>query len=470
MANEVHNPDALSADFFGGGLADTENSQDIAHQKSTAARLRLLWTRRRLLFRLAGAGLLVSTLIAFLIPRRYDSTARLLPPDQSSSSMDMAMLAAVGGQIGSGLGAAAGDLLGLKNSSDLSIGILQSRTVQDDLIGKFNLRKEYWDSHWEDARKDLAKHAEISSDRKSGIITITVTDGNPRQAAAMAAEYVQELNRVLVEVNTTSAHRERVFLENRLVQVKQDLESAENIFSAFASKNVAIDVPAQGKAMIEAAASLEGELIASRTQLESLKQIYADNNVHVRATQARVEELQRQADKQLGSASELPATGQADQSVYPSIRALPLLGVSYADLYRNSRVQEAIFETLTRQYEFARVEEAKETPTIKVLDAPDVPDEKSFPPRFWIALSGTLLFVAVGIAAILARAGWLQMDRHSASRLLAIEIFETTKAHLPFVPRNGVNPANSRDLGWERPSPRSGDINSHSNGRTHRPE
>ena len=126
--------------------------------------------------------------------------------------------------------------------------------------------------------------------------------------------------------------------------------------------------------MIEAAANLEGELIASRTQLESLKQIYADNNVHVRATQARVEELQRQVDKQLGSTSELPADGQADHLVYPSIRALPLLGVSYADLYRNSRVQEAIFETLTKQYELARVEEAKETPTIKVLDAPDVPD------------------------------------------------------------------------------------------------
>jgi capsule polysaccharide export protein KpsE/RkpR len=256
-----------------------------------------------------------------------------------------------------------------------------------------------------------------------------------------------------------------VFLENRLIQVKRDLESAEDTFSAFASRNMAIDVPAQGKAMIEAAASVEGELIASRTQLESLKQIYADNNVRVRATQARVEELRRQVDKQLGSASEpLAATGQADQPVYPSIRTLPLLGVSYADLYRNSRLQEAIFETLTRQYELARVEEAKETPTIKVLDAPEVPDGKSFPPRFWIALSGTLIFVAIGVAAILARARWLEIDQHSPSRLLAIEIFETTRAYLPFVPADMAGPHGN---GWGRQSPRSGDINPDNNGRTH---
>jgi uncharacterized protein involved in exopolysaccharide biosynthesis len=143
MANEVHNPDQLSAGFFQDGRVDASNGGATADQSSAASRLRLLWRRRRLLFRLAGAGLLLSTLIAFLIPRRYQSTARLLPPDQESSTMDMAMLAAVGGQIGSGLGAAAGDLLGLKNSSDLSIGILQSRTVQDDLVAKFDLRKEY---------------------------------------------------------------------------------------------------------------------------------------------------------------------------------------------------------------------------------------------------------------------------------------------------------------------------------------
>ena len=124
---------------------------------------------------------------------------------------------------------------------------LQSRTVQDDLIGKFNLRKRVLGQSLGGCAKRLGETCGDFKRSQERNITITVTDGNPRQAAAMAAEYVQELNRVLVEVNTTSAHRERVFLENRLVQVKQDLESAENIFSVFASKNVAIDVPRRAK-------------------------------------------------------------------------------------------------------------------------------------------------------------------------------------------------------------------------------
>ena len=130
--------------------------------------------------------------------------------------MGMAMLAAAGGnlgsQLGSGLGSMAGDLLGFKSSSDLFIGVLQSRTVLDDVINKFNLRKVYSDRRIEDAREDLQEKTTVSADRKSGIITIEVVDRNPRQAAAMAGEYINELNRVVTQLNTSSAHRERVFL------------------------------------------------------------------------------------------------------------------------------------------------------------------------------------------------------------------------------------------------------------------
>ena len=152
--------------------------------------------------------------------------------------MGMAMLAASGGigaNSGSGLGAMAGDLLGLKNSSDLFIGILQSRTVQDDLINKFGLKKVYSEQRMEDARLDLSKYTTLSADRKSGIITIQVVDNSPKRATDMAGEYISELNRVVTELNTSSAHRERVFLEDRLIQVKQDLETAEKGFSEFAS-------------------------------------------------------------------------------------------------------------------------------------------------------------------------------------------------------------------------------------------
>jgi len=268
------------------------------------------------------------------------------------------------------LSSIAGDLLGMKSSGALFIGILQGTTVENDLINKFDLRKLYGDRYWEDARKDLEKKTEIIEDRKSGIISIQITDKNPQRAAAMAQEYIDELKRLLTQVDTSSAHRERVFLEDRLAQVKTDLETAEKNFSEFASKNTALDIQAQGKAMIEAGATLEGQLIGAETELQSLKQIYSDSNVRVRTMQARVNELQHQVEKLGGKFDS--ATGpnaEPNQSIYPSIRKLPLLGVSYADLYRNAKLQEAIFETLTQGYELAKVQEAKESPSVKVIPA-----------------------------------------------------------------------------------------------------
>src|SRR5205085_1294095 len=138
-----------------------------------------------------------------------------------------------------------------------------------------------------------------------------------------------------------------IFLEERLRTVSQDLEAAEKEFSQFASKNTAIDIKEQGKAMVEAAATLQGELIAAQSQLEGLRQIYSDNNVRVRSIKARITELQLQLEK-LGGVDESasPVKTQPGESSYPSIRKLPLLGVPYADLYRRTKVQEAIYETL----------------------------------------------------------------------------------------------------------------------------
>ncbi len=231
-----------------------------AERESAIVTLRTLWNARRILGRFAFYGLILGIVVAFAIPARYTSTTRLMPPDQQTGS-GLSMLASLAGGseegIGGGsLGALAGDLLGVKTTGDLFIGILSSRTVQDDLITKFDLRNVYWDRRWEEARIDLATRTNLAEDRKSGIITIQVTDRSRERAAAMAREYVEKLNYVVNLLSTSSAHRERVFLEERLAGVKQDLESAEKEFSQFASKNTAIDIQSQGKAMVEAAATL----------------------------------------------------------------------------------------------------------------------------------------------------------------------------------------------------------------------
>ena len=403
-----------------------------AASERTVAHLRLLWESRRFLARVAGAGLLLSVIVALLIPKRYQSVARLMPPDnQSGSGLAMAA-AALSGQA-SGLAGIAGDLLGLKSTSDLFVGVLTSRTVADKLIQKFDLQKVYGSRRMEDARKELAAQTGISVDRKSQIITITVTDKSPQRATAMAQTYVEELNRLVAEVSTSSARRERIFLEGRLQAVNQDLEAAEKEFSQFASKNTAIDIKEQGKAMVDAAATLQGQFIAARSELEGLKQIYTDNNVRVRAAEARSAELESQLNK-LGGKGESASLENATQNdpLYPSIRKLPLLGVAYADLYRKTKVQEAVFETLTQEYELAKVQEAKEIPTVKILDPPNLPDKKSFPPRTLIVLLGTALALSCGVAWIFGSAQWEGTDPADPRKLFAQEVFETVKAAMPW--------------------------------------
>jgi capsule polysaccharide export protein KpsE/RkpR len=374
--------------------------------------------------------------MALLIPNRYQSVTRLMPPDNQSGSALLRGAAALSGQF-SGLAGVGSDLLGFKSTSDLFVGILTSRTATDKLIQKFSLQKVYGARRMEDARKALEAHTDTAVDRKSQIITITVTDKNPQRAAAMAQTYVEELNRLVAEVSTSAARRERIFLEGRLQAVNQDLESAEKEFSQFASKNTAIDIKEQGKAMVDAAATLQGEFIAARSELEGLKQIYTDNNVRVRAAEARVAELESQLEK-LGGKGESTKLADAEKNdpLYPSIRKLPLLGVTYADLYRKTKVEEAVFETLTQEYELAKVQEAKEIPTVKVLDPPNLPDKKSFPPRTLIVLLGTMLAFSGGVTWVFGSALWEGTDPADPRKLLAQEIFDTAKAGIPRPWRN----------------------------------
>ncbi len=417
--------------------------------ENTVAHLRLLWVQRRLLYHVALYSMLASVLVALLIPSRYESTARLMPPDSPSTSSGLAMAAAAMTGNAGGLGSIASDFLGLKSTSDIFVGILNSRTAQDKLIQQFDLKKLYWDRRMEDARKDLADHTAISVDRKSQIIAVTVTDRNPQRAAAMSQAYVEELNHLVAELSTSSARRERIFLEERLQGVNKDLESAEKEFSQFASKNTAIDVKAQGVAMVEAAAVLQGQLIAAQSESEGLRQIYSDNNVRVRSVKARIDELQHQLEK-LGGKGESTTTvsTQPSESMYPSIRKLPLLGVAYADLYRRTKIQEAVLEALTKEYEMAKVQEAKEIPTVKVLDAAIVPDKKSFPPRLLIIFLGTFLALAIAVVWIFGNEVWREIDTNDDRKMFAQEVFRTLSGRIPFISQNGSGENAVNGLSW----------------------
>lgn len=442
MGQKDYNPESIIFQR----LQDEEALDELQRKEARlrfARSVRTVWGERTFLVRLAVLGFALGLILAFLIPARYTSTTKLMPPDnQSSSSLAMAAASMISGRTGTGggvLGDMASDLLGLKSTSDVFVGILSSRTVQDELIRQFDLRHVYGFRKMESTREKLASVTGISVDRKSQIITITVTDHSPERAAAMAKAYVDELNRLVAELSTSSARRERMFLEGRLLQVNQDLENAEKEFSQYSSKNGAIDIKEQGKAMVEAAATLQGRLIFAQSELEGLRQIYSDSNVRVRSVKARIEELQSQLEKIGGKGQSTtlgPDSGAAD--LYPSIRKLPLLGVEYADLYRRTKVQEAVYEALTQEYELAKVQEAKEIPTVKVLDVADVPETKTFPPRTVIALVGMCVALIGGVVFLLGSKSWEEKDPHDLGKAIATEIWIDLKEKRLLNPVNGV--------------------------------
>ena len=373
-----------------------------------------VWRRRRWLAKVVGAGTLAAICTALLIPNKYTSTAQLMPPDsQALSSTSMLSALAGGGAMAPSL---AGGLMSARTPGGTFIGILSSQTAENDIINRYDLRRVYRCKLYLDARKILAERTSIVEDKKSGIISISVMDRDPNRARDLAQAYVEELDKLVNRGSTSSARRERVFLEERLQAVKSDLDASSLALSQFSSRNATLDPQKQGEATVEAAGKLEGELIGVESELSGLEAMYTDDNVRVKQARARAGELQSQLRKMQGVGEAAGGDELKAGQFMPSIRELPLLGVKYSDLYRQVVMQESIYQTLTKQYELAKVQEAKEIPPVRVLDEPDVPERKSTPHRLTIVLFGLSVSVFAGIGWIIAAELWKQIRAARAAR------------------------------------------------------
>lgn len=334
--------------------------------------------------------MLCAALLVALMPNQYESKALLAPPDQPTSYASLlgptAGIAAVGG------------LLGTKSSGQQNIiGILQTRTAQDEIIDRLDLRRAYHKNLYIDARSILTRKTAMVEDRLTGFVSITVTDTDPKRARDIAQAYVDELNKLLNSQRNSSAHQERVFLEKRLDSLKVDLDSSSKALSSFSSRSATINPQSQGTALVDAAAKLQSELISAQSELYALKAQYTDDNLRVRTAQARVADLEGALNKMENSSES--AANHSSEAGFPSLRDLPALGVTYTSLARTVALQEGVYETLTKEYELAKVQEAKDTPAVRVLDLPVVAERKSGPHRLYIVLEVTL--IAAFLATIL---------------------------------------------------------------------
>lgn len=374
-----------------------------------------LWSQRLKIVLWACAGFIFSVLLASRICK-FPATAQLMPPDSSSSGMASLALPGIIKAPGlAGLAGMAGDLLGAKSSGALFIKVLQSRTVEDNLIERYDLRKHYGKKYFEDARDKLESNTVIAEDKKSGVLSITVKDRNAKFAAVLASAYVDELDHVMRQVATSAARRERVFIEQRLADEKLALNDAEQKFSHFSSNTMALNIPEQTRVMVEASARLQGELIASRAELEGLQQVYTPENTRVRTVQAKINEIERELARM--NTGDQQGSDKSGTNPYPSIKNLPIVGLAWTDLYRETKIHETVYELLTQQYEVARIQEARELPTVKVLDQATVPEERH-PSIAEVALLGTLSCIVLTCIGLLLQRWLASWDPDDPRRLL----------------------------------------------------
>lgn len=424
------------------GPPDERHRSYPSEPSGMAERLTLLWRQRRFLWGVAWKTAIAAYAIAWLLPVHYEGVTKIVPGEtQGGNGSLISKLAGSGpGGAAAGLGLDPTSILGLKTPGAFYVEVMKSRSVQDRLIDQFDLRRRYtvlgrWFPHiyesrfgkwlrpgYYNTRKQLKSFTDFDEEKKSGVITVTCTDYDPQIAAAMCNAYVAELNRLAADLNTSDAHREREFLEDRLKTAKQELDRASLELSQFSTKNAVMDPQTQSRTMMDAAARIQGELIASESELKGLEQIYAPDSIKVRTVRAKIGELQAQLNKLMGSSA--AAAGEA----YPSMRALPLLAYQYSDLYRQSKIQETVYEFLTQQYEMAKIQEAKELPTVRVLDPAVRPERKSGPIRTLITALSVLLALAIASFWVVGQNAWQQLPAGDPHRLLAAEVRHDLKA------------------------------------------
>lgn len=346
----------------------------------------------------------VAVIVSLILPKWYEATSRILPPQQQQSTT-AAMLSQLGGL--ASLAGAAG--LGLKNPSDLYVGLLKSRTVADALIQRFDLLKLYDEDYPTEARKELDRHTTIRTG-KEGIIAIEVEDKDPKRAAAMANAYVEELNKLTQTVAVSEAGQRRVFFERQLLQAKDNLTAAEIAARQGLEKGGLAQVDAQGRSLIEVMARLRAQISAKEVQIGAMRAFAAEGNPELQRTQQELESARRELARIEGS-SPVAAAGKAGQSDSGGLDNLGRL--------RQVKYYEYLYEFMAKQYEIAKIDEAKEGTLVQVVDKAIEPDRKSRPRRSFIVLLTALgaLFVSIVWVSILEALTKLKADPMRAGRL-----------------------------------------------------
>jgi uncharacterized protein involved in exopolysaccharide biosynthesis len=372
----IAEPETAASDPQGPGLLDL---------------LLILASRKWMILGMTALGGLLATAVALLLAPSFTATAVIMPPQQQQSAASALL-----GQLGP-IASLSGKDLGFKTPADLYIGILAGRTIADELIARYDLQKLYRQKTVTDARRVLAKRSRFSSGKDS-LIKIAVDDEDPRRAATLANGYVDGLYRQNSRLALTEASQRRLFFEQQMENEKKSLADTEGVMRSTQERTGILQVNSQVDSVIRSMAQLRAEILGREVALASLKRAATAENPMVIRQEAELEALRSELHK-LESRS-----GGARQGdpVIPTAQ-VPRAGLEYVRAIRDVKYHETLFELLSKQFEIAKIDEAKQAAVIQVIDPAVPPENKSWPPRALLVIFGAAAMGVLG--CLLAIAG-----------------------------------------------------------------
>lgn len=390
---------------------ETSTGTDVAVQPddeiSLLDLLIVLVRRRWFLLKVTSVFALLGLVLAFVLPTRYTATTAILPPQQGSSSG--AALMSQLGSVASLAGMGGGGISGLKNPNDMQVALLQSRTVEDAMIDRFHLMDLYHEKYRSETRKTLEKRVEIENGAKDGLIRISVTDRDPHRAEQMANGYVQEFKRLTGGLAVTEASQRRLFFEQQLAGAKDQLATAEEALKQTEQQTGVVQLDTQARAVISSVTQLRAQIAAKEVQIGAIRSYATDNNPELQVAQRELEGLQAQEQK-LGA-----SPGGENMLPIPK-GSMQQAGLEYVRKLRDVKYYETIFDLLARQYEVAKVDEARQGAVIQVVDRAVVPDRRSSPKRALIVAGAIVLGLLFGMAWLFSEKAWSRLKRNPAER------------------------------------------------------
>lgn len=338
---------------------------------------------KKLVIRVSLAAAVLSAAVSFVLPDVYQASTKILPPQQSQSTA-----AALLSQFGGAAGGLAAGMAGLKNPSDLYIGMLRSRTIADNLIAKYELTKAYDQKYLDKTRKKLTENTSISGG-KDGLITIEVDDHDRARAAKLANSYVEELVKLTRVLAVTEAGQRRLFYERQLETAKNNLAAAEVALKSGLNSRGVVSVDVESRAIVETVGRLRAQISAKEIQLNSMRAFITESNPNFRRTQEELSSLRQELTKLENGRGEATRSENGSSSSG---------GLENIKLLRDVKYYQMLYELLAKQYEVARLDEAKDPAIIQVLDAAVEPERRLKPRRALIIVLSTV-FAFFGAAA-----------------------------------------------------------------------